>query len=89
MSIDRLIEETCPTFSLWEKLALDGKFELITLLRRVEMKEPGYGTVVVPHEGFSERDDIHNLVLDWLVEHDVNVLNVGLEVACLERALNL
>lgn len=86
--IDGFIEKECPTSTLWEKLAMEGKFDLIEKLRRVEVGEAGYGTVIVPPEGFSERDEVHNLVLDWLDEQGVNVLNVGLEVARLQKALS-
>lgn len=85
--VDDFVEKQCPTSTLWEKLALERNFELINKLRRVELGESGYGTVIVSSEGFSERDDLHNLVLDWLEEQNVNVLNVGLERARLEMAL--
>lgn len=68
-------------------LALDGNFELIETLRHAQNKEPGYGTIVVPKQGFSDDDDVHNLVLDWLCEQKINVLNVQNEIANLEYAL--
>lgn len=85
--LDEFIRQCCPTMVLWERLAEEGNFELIEKLRRVEKREPGYGTIVVPYEGFSEDDETHNLVLDWLEEHRVNILNIGLERARLEQAL--
>jgi hypothetical protein len=85
--LDEFIRQCCPTTALWERLAEEGNFELIEKLRRVEKGELGYGTIVVPHDGFSEEDETHNLVLDWLEEHGVNILNVGLEKARLEQAL--
>jgi len=86
-SLLNVIENQNKTFLLWEILAADGKFELIDKLRRVELREPGYGTIVVPKEGFSDNDEIHNIVLDWLEEQNVNILNVNLEIARLKRAL--
>lgn len=79
--IDDFIKQVCPTELLWERLATEGNFKLIRKLRRVEMGEPGFGTIVVPKEGFSESDDTHNLVLEWLEERDINVVNLGLETA--------
>ena len=86
--INEFLEECCPTATLWERLAMEGKFDLIEKLRRVEKSEDGYSTLVVPPEGFSESDQTHNIVLDWLEERGVNVLNVGLEKARLEHALH-
>lgn len=86
--LDRFLEDACPTFFLWDRLIDEGQFHLIRKLRRVEMGEEGFQTIVVPPEGFSEDDRTHNLVVDWLEERGVNVLNVGLEKARLEMALH-
>lgn len=86
--INDFIRECCPTSELWEVLAQEGKFELIDRLRRVEMGEDGYHTIVVPKKGFSENDKTHNLVLDWLEEHRVNVMNIRKEVFILKEALH-
>jgi len=85
--INEFIEECCPTFTLWEKLALEGNFKLIEKLRKVERGELGYGTIVVPEKGFSESDKTHNTVLNWLEERNINILNPGLEKARLKYAL--
>jgi len=74
--------------TVWDRLASDGNFELISKLQMVEKGYPGYGTVVVPAGGFSEDDDTHNAVLDWLRGHHINVLNPGLLITKLERALH-
>ena len=73
---------------LWEKLTLEGRFNLIERLNRIETGVVGFNTIVVPPEGFSNDDRTHNLVLDWLVEHGANVLNVGLEISRMESALH-
>ena len=75
------------TEDLWKTLIEDGKNELIRFLQHVENKEAGYGSVVVPEKGFSDKDGVHNMVLDWLRDRDINIVNVGHEVACLERSL--
>lgn len=75
------------TKSLWDRLAEERNFKLIETLRRIELKEAGYGTLIVPPKGFSENDETHNLVLNWLEQQEVNILNVGLETARLEYAL--
>lgn len=68
-------------------LALEGNFELIQKLARIERKESGYDVIVVPKEGFSENDDVHNLILDWLKLQGVCVMNVQKVIANLELAL--
>lgn len=68
-------------------LVLESNFELIDRLHRIENKEGGYGTIVVPKEGFSENDEVHNLILDWLNAQNINILNVQHEIANLEYAL--
>jgi len=72
---------------LWVRLTVEGQFDLIRKLARVEKKEDGFMTIVVPPGGFSEDDTTHNMVLDWLEERHVNVLNVGLEVSRCRVAL--
>ena len=72
---------------IWIALALEGNSDLIKLLHRVENKEPGYGTVIIPKEGFSFDDDIHNAVLDWLKVKGVNVWSSENEQAGLEYSL--
>lgn len=73
--------------SLWDKLAGEGNYTLIDKLKHVENNDPGFGTIVVPKKGFSEKDDTHNDVLKWLKEQNINILNVGLSVARMEQAL--
>lgn len=74
--------------NLWNRISGEGNFELLTLLHKVEKREAGYGTVVVPKEGFSDSDDTHNMVLEWLEEHRINVLNVRVCVARMKHALH-
>ena len=73
---------------LWVKLTLEGRFDLIQRLNRIERKEIGYNTIIVPPEGFSDDDRTHNMVLDWLEQQDANVVNVGLEISRWETALH-
>lgn len=73
---------------IWVALTLEGNSELIKLLHRVEKKEPGYGSVIVPQTGFSSDNDIHNAVLTWLKAKGVNVWSPENEIAGLEYALH-
>jgi len=82
------IEKLRGNRSLWDRLASEGRFGLLTTLHYVEKGEAGFGTVVVPAEGFSDSDVTHNQVLDWLRARGVNVFNPSLEVTWLERALH-
>ena len=72
---------------LWIHLVLEKRFDLIKKLHRVELKEPGYGTIVVTKEGFSDNDRTHNMVLKFLNKNKVNIMNPGLEEACLKYLL--
>lgn len=72
--------------ALWAALASEGKFELIERLRRALLREPGYGTIVVTKEGFSENDHTHNLVIRWLKAHKIHTMNVIYEVEHLKMA---
>jgi len=85
---DTKINIKVPTDILWQTLIEDGRNELVTLLQHVENREPGYGSIIVPNNGFSDSDTIHNMVLDWLHERDINVVNVAHEITCLERSLH-
>jgi hypothetical protein len=76
------------THTLWEALWLDGNYDLIDKLYLAEIKTPGFGTIIVPREGFSSHDRIHNAVLDWLHSHEINVCNPSLEITKLTRALH-
>ena len=73
---------------IWSQLAVESRFDLINKLHRVEQKELGYSTVVVPREGFSPNDQTHNMVMSWLREQHVNILNPFHEIALLELALH-
>lgn len=72
---------------LWAVLALEGNFDLINKLRMAEAREPGFGTIVVTEKGFSENDVTHNLVLDWLKERNINIVDVPFIVGNLELTL--
>jgi len=72
--------------TVWDMLAAEGNLSLIERLKMVEQRYPGYGTMVVPEEGYSDDDDTHNAVIDWLRAHDVNVLNTRTTIARLEKA---
>jgi hypothetical protein len=71
---------------LWLTLASEGRFELIEKLQRAFNGVPGFGTIIVPREGFSEVDRTHNMVLRSLKEHGVHIFDVLFEVGNLEVA---
>ena len=72
---------------LWVRLTIEKNYTLIAKLRQVEAKTPGYGTIIVPKEGYSENEVTHNMVLDWLKDHQTKTLNPSLEIHKLERSL--
>lgn len=73
--------------SVWDLLAAENQLALIDRLRRVERGEPGYRTVLIPNEGFSKDPKVHQAVLDWLRDHNVNVYNCAQEIAELADTL--
>jgi hypothetical protein len=74
---------------LWNRLAIEGNHDLIAKLAFVERREPGFGVVIVPPRGFSENDETHNAVLDFLRDDlGVEVVNPALEKTRLRRALH-
>jgi hypothetical protein len=92
-NIVRYIEERKHLFQnsrkpdIWEMLVSEGQYELIEKLRRVERREGGFGTIVIPPDGFSKSKSTHNLVVNWLSENGVNILDVNREKSELERSL--
>jgi hypothetical protein len=74
--------------TLWDRLMEEGRDDIISKLHEVEIGTGGYGTIVVPPEGFSEDDTTHNMVLDFLQAHGTNILNPGLMITRMERALH-
>ena len=72
------------TLILWQALALDGKFDVIETLHLIERGDINF--IIVKPEGFSKRDDIHNMVINWCRVRGVNIVNVGAFVARLENA---
>lgn len=89
--IDLLLKEYSHTKNcelLWEALWLNGDYALLEKLRKAEINFPGFGTLIVPKEGFSPCNWIHNLVIDWCKIHKIHLLNVAIEIAKLELALH-
>jgi len=74
---------------LWLKLAALGKHDLIRKLHDVEIKTPGFGTIIVPPSGFIPDQDINDSIIRWLHHKHVNVLDVNERIqemtACLRR----
>ena len=76
------------TSLLWRTLVENGEFDLLNKLTVID--KYNIGTVIVPSgaKGFSYRDDIHNLVIQWLRLKGINVWNPESEILELERALH-
>jgi hypothetical protein len=75
------------TDQLWILLIKNDKIDLIKTLQRVENKEPGYGSIIVPDGGFIEDEKINDMILSWLRERDVNIIDVKEEIKSLENSL--
>ena len=72
----------------WELLAAEGNHDLIARLRRAELGEEGFGSIAVTKDGFSENDETHNAVMEWLKSKGINIINPSREIAELEKALH-
>lgn len=79
---------TYTPLTLWDRLTMEGRYELISLLHHAEQHDPGYSVIIVPEEGFSDIDETHNMVLDFLHQNNILPLNVPLEITKLEKALH-
>lgn len=76
-----------PTKELWESLIAEGKHDLVKVLNHVENKDAGFGSIVVPADGFSKSKEIHNSVMVWLKERDINIVDVKREISDLKNSL--
>jgi len=76
-----------PTDKLYNTLSEEGNLKLINLLKKVDSKEPGYGTVIVPKGGFSLNTKTHAMVICWLKDRNINIVDVDKEISDLENSL--
>ena len=92
MNIDEIrhvIKGICMDFTrLWIRLISEKNFKLIKKLYRAEKHEPGFCSIVVSKDGFSESDTTHNLVLKFLRYNKINIVNPNLEDARINAFLN-
>lgn len=72
---------------LWERLLMEDRHDLIKKLQRVERREGGFSTIVVPENGFSKDTETHDMVLTFLKKNKVNVLDVNQEISDLKDTL--
>jgi len=73
--------------TVWDLLAAEGKYDLISKLHKIEQGEPGYSTVIIPQGGWSESADTNDAILLWLKKLNINVWSPTQEVVDLKRAL--
>lgn len=76
-----------PTKELWESLINEGRHDLVKVLNHVENKDAGFGSIVVPADGFSKNKGIHDSVIVWLKDRDVNIVDVKHEISELKKSL--
>lgn len=77
-----------PPKTIWDRLTAEGDHALIDMLRRVERKDPGYTTVILPDGGWSTQQSTNNAILQWLQEQHINVWSPAQEILELEGALS-
>jgi hypothetical protein len=58
--------------TVWDLLAAEGNHTLINTLHKVERRETGYTTIIIPTEGFSKDRRTHEAVVEWLKNHCTN-----------------
>lgn len=76
-----------PTKELWEALINEGRHDLVKVLNHVENKDAGFGSIVVPADGFSKNKEIHDSVMVWLKDRDINIVDVKQEISELKNSL--
>ena len=74
---------------MWDRLAAEGKYDLISKLRKTEKGEPGYRTVIIPERGWSEDAETNDAILKWLKSLRVNVWSPTQETEELQKALRI
>lgn len=73
--------------SVWLLLATEGRLDTINLLKKVERKEKGYRTLIIPKNGYSSNLATHIAVLKWLRTKKVNVYSPKREISELTETL--
>jgi len=73
--------------TVWDMLAAEGQYDLISKLHKTERGEPGYRTVIIPKGGWSESAETNDAILQWLKKLKVNVWSPTQEAVELKRAL--
>lgn len=61
---------------LWISLLKAGEFDLIQRLSKVESKQCGYESIVVPTNGFCRDNDLNEKIISWLKKKRANIINV-------------
>lgn len=72
---------------LWKTLLEENKHDLINKLRKVEKREEGYGSIVIPKNGFSENLSTHFAVVSWLKDKGINIIDTNKIIDDLEKSL--
>jgi hypothetical protein len=68
------------------QLLLEGREDTLAKLREVDAKTPGYGVIINKKEGFSECDDIHNHIVDYLQKQGILVYSPETEAIKLYKS---
>jgi hypothetical protein len=75
---------------IWCRLAIANEIDLICLLRKVETREKGYSTIIIPDNGFTKDKELNDMIIQWLKSQNVNTppYNSKQEVKELTESLN-
>lgn len=74
--------------TVWDLLAAEGNYTLITTLKKVERREAGYETMIIPERGYSKDPKTHEAVVKWLESHCENSYSPVQEVREMEQSLH-
>ena len=71
--------------TIYTTLEEENLTEVITLLKKVERKEPGYKTIIA--KNWSTKESTNTEIITWLRKHNVNVYSPETEIDELKATL--
>jgi hypothetical protein len=60
-------------------LLLERRDDTISKLFEVENNTPGFSVIIIKNEGFSNNNEVHNLVVDYFKKKNVELISISAE----------
>jgi len=84
LTVDMLKSRIYKSDEIWSSLVLEQNFALLDKLQRIEKNEPGFGTIIIPKDGFSKNETLNKQIIAWLKRHKINVYSIDQEIKSLD-----